>query len=149
MNPNCKVFCVLNPTRKELNMDLSEETRHAVTQVIAKQILDGLEPSHRDEILGKSICSALKDWKITSAVQEAVSEKATLVAKIMVNEPKFAQAITDAVHNGVLDFLKDLREAVEDGMVKMLVGTKGGAYDTKAGVIFESLDKVRRERSKQ
>ena len=128
-------------------MDLDKVTCEAMSQVIAKQILDGLDTDKRDALLQKSIEAVIKDYSFRRAIEETVCEKATEKARELMNTEKFSILVSTAISEGANEFIRDLREAMSAGMSRLLVGDKDGG--SSHGLILEALNKVRRERKRE
>lgn len=104
-----------------------EELRQVVYSTIAKQILDGLDQSHRDAILQESIADALGDYKFRNAVNEVVADKATKVAKKLVESDDWTARIEQAIRDGFDDYLVNLRTASQT-MLKDAFHGKTSSY---------------------
>ena len=99
--------------------------KEAIHSTIAKQILDGLDSTHRDELLQKSITAVVKDYGFRSAIDHVASDKAAAVATELMASEEWTLRIEQAVRDGFEGFLVQLREAVPEALKKTFHGSRG------------------------
>lgn len=101
------------------------ELKDALHATIAKQILDGLDSSHRDALLQKSLLAVLKDYSFKSAIEKVAAAKAATVATGMMDSADWSKRVEQAISDGFDDYLIQLRAAIPSAMKKMFNGTSG------------------------
>ena len=128
-------------------MDLDKATKDAVSKVIAEKILSGIGTEHRDAILCKSIEESLKDFEVKQAIEKVVAAKAARITVTLLEEKEFAGMVRACCLEAMKKFLGDLQEAMEISLQECIVGKAGDTYSRKPGLILESLEKIRKERT--
>lgn len=113
-------------------MKLDDNIKEAVHAVIAQQILAGLDTTHRDALLAKSITEAIKSYEFRNAVSKVVSEKAAEIAVHMVDQRQ--SDIAQAIHDGFELYLQRLSVATANMLTKAMHG-EGGTYQRAASLL--------------
>lgn len=110
------------------------ELKDALHATIAKQILDGLDDTHRDALLQKSLIAVVKDYGFKNAIEKVAAEKAAKVAVGLMETDEWSQRVEQAIRDGFDDFLLQLRAAIPKAMKKTFHGTEGN-YSSCGGVL--------------
>lgn len=111
-------------------MVTEQSLQNAINASVAKQILDGLDNSHRDELLQKTLERVLKDYDFRGAVGKVVSEKAIKVASELAESEEWESRIKQAIKNGFNRYINKLEVASENLIKRVLHGTRDG-YNAK------------------
>lgn len=101
------------------------DLKAALHATIAKQILDGLDTSHRDALLQKSLVDVVKDYSFKNAIEKVAADKAAKVAMVLLDSEEWSQRVEQAICDGFDDFLLQLRAAIPKAMKKAIHGTEG------------------------
>jgi hypothetical protein len=101
------------------------DLRAALHATIAKQILDGLDATHRDALLQKSLVDVVKDYSFKNAIEKVAAEKAATVALGLMQSEEWSQRVEQAIRAGFEDFLGQLRAAIPKAMKKTFHGAEG------------------------
>ena len=92
---------------------------------IAKQILDGLDSTHRDALLQKSLVDVVKDYSFRNAIEKVAADKAAKVAIRLMDSDEWSQRVEQAIRDGFEDFLIQLRAAIPEAMRRTFHGKEG------------------------
>lgn len=103
------------------------DLKEALHATIAKQILEGLDATHRDALLEKSLIAVVKDYGFRSAIEKVAADKAAKVAMVLLDSEEWSERVEQTIRDGFEDFLLQLRAAIPDAMRRTFHG-KDGQY---------------------
>lgn len=124
-------------------MEINDTTlQQTATQLIAAEIIKGLDATKRDEIMVKAMTNALSGYSLKSAVEKAVEDKATEVARQMVEEEQWSEKIRSKVAEGLSLYLQQLPRATATALREAMHGrvvSRSGYSDRQPGIVLEQI----------
>ena len=105
---------------------INDETlKEVVHATIAKQILAGLDTTHRDALLQNTLVDVIKDFRFTCAIEKVAAEKASEVAAKLIESEEWTQRVEQAIRDDFEDFLTQLRVAIPEALKQSFHGKQG------------------------
>lgn len=112
--------------------------KEAITQSIAKSILDGISDADREELLQKSIAKSLKGWEMERMVSEVVCEQVIVLVREMLARDDVRQRIRDTLEKGFEAYLDKLFMLFPELMKETLHGkVSTNTYDRYPAAVLK------------
>ena len=93
----------------------------------------------REAFLTKSITESLKDFSISHKIKELVSNKASEVARQVLETDEWVERIRECVEQSLEAYLKVLPEAILSAVLESFHGKSGDSYSRAPGTILAHL----------
>lgn len=100
------------------------DLNNAIQAVIAKEILNNLDSTHREAILQHTLEKVLGSYTFESAIRDVIQEKAIEAAAILAETQHWKTQIHDAVTKGFQKYLSKLQPLIETTLVQAFHGKK-------------------------
>lgn len=118
-----------------MSLVTDDALKEALHTTIAKQILEGLDSTHRDKLLQKAMVDVVKSFDFRHAIDKVAAEKAAAVAYRLMESEDWTARVEQTIREGFDEYLQQLRGVLPEAMKRAFHG-QSGSYSNAAAILY-------------